>query len=410
MTALSAVGSTSVFAQDVCAEVDAQQVLYKKFTDNYAGTLDQRKAAIEAGKQYVSKYGACADAKDIVSYLNTNVPKMEATIAKEQGEAQKGALYTRFDTAIKASNTAEILGSGKEILTKEPEFLDVIIALASAGFDQAVANPPVDTYNDDVINYSKAAIQKIEAGKTSTTGNYGVLQYSYKTKEFPDGKNNALGMMNYNIGYINYYRQSKKKEALPYFYKSTQYNSYLEEAIRIDGEREAVVKAAGNKDTEQSLAMLGLQKGYADRAIDAYARAYKLANANADPKNKPYKDSLYTKLKELYAFRYDGKTEGIDAYVATVMSKPLPDPSTDVTPVKEAALVTTTATSSTATPGAAKSSMTTDATTAEQPTRPVATATTTKTTTTETNGSKATTTTKTKTVVKKPAPKKKGTR
>ena len=59
----------------------------------------------------------------------------------------------------------------------------------------------------------------------------------------------------------------------------------LEEAIRIDGERDAKVKEAGNKDTEETLAMLGLQKGYADRAIDAYARAYKLAKANTKPDN-----------------------------------------------------------------------------------------------------------------------------
>ncbi|MCA1624741.1 MAG: hypothetical protein LC768_13240 [Acidobacteria bacterium] len=434
MTAFTAVGATSVFAQDVCTEVEAKQALYKQITDNYAGTAEKKKTAIEAGKQYVSKYGACADDKEIVTYINKSILPMEAELEKAAKQGEKDALYKRFDTAIKASNTAEILGSGKEILAKEPEFLDVIIALASAGFDQTIANPPVDTYNNDVISYSKSAIEKIEAGKTSTTGNYGVLQYSYKTKDYADGKSNALGLMNYNIGYILYYRQgkdnpAKKKEALPYFYKATQYNSfsknnpevyrtigawYLEEAIRIDGQREAVVKAAGNKDTEESLNLLGLQKGYADRAIDAYARAYKLASANKDPKNKAYADALYTKLKELYAFRYDNKTEGIDAFVATVMSKPMPDPTTDVTPVKEAAPVTPT-TTSTATPGGAtkSSTMTTDTTPAAQPERPAATATTTTTkTTVESNGSTKTTTTKpaTKTPVKKPTPKKKGTR
>jgi len=421
MTALTAVSGISVFAQDVCAEVEAKQALYKKFTDNYGGTIDQRKSAIESGKQYVSKYGACADDKDIVSYLNTNIPTMEKTIADEEGKAKKGALYTRFDTSIEAVKTngiktADVFSSGKEILASEPEFLDVILVLASAGFDQAVANPPVDTYNNDTITYSKMAIEKIEANKPSRTGDYGVKQFAYKAKEYPDAKSNALGMMNYNIGYIMYYRQNKKKEALPFLYKSTQYNSfsknnpdvyrtigawYLEEAIRMDGERDAKVKAAGNKDTEETLALLGVQKGYADRAIDAYARAYKLAKANTKAENKAYTDSLYTKLKELYAFRYNGKTDGIDAFVATVSSKPMPDPTSEVTPVKEEVPATTTNTTS---------SMTGDTTTAVQPTRPVATATTTKTTTTETNGNKATTTTKTKTVVKKPAPKKKGTR
>ena len=419
MTVLAAVGATSVSAQDACAEIDAKKALYAEFTANYAGTVDQKEKAVAAGKQYVSKYGACADDKAIVDYLNTNLPAMEKFVADEKAKIERTALYTRFDTAIKASNTNDIMSSGKQILASEPEFLDVIIALASAGFDQAVANPPVDTYNNDVINYSKAAIQKIESGKTSTTGNYGVLQYSYKTKDYPDAKANALGLMNYNIGYIMYYRQgkdnpAKKKEALPYLYKATQYTSfsknnpevyrtigawYLEEAIRIDSERDAKVKEAGNKDTEETLAMLGLQKGYADRAIDAYARAYKIASGNTDPKTKPYKDALYTKLKELYAFRYDGKTEGIDAYVSTVMSKPLPDPTTAVTPVVEAAPATTTTTTSSA--PTTKSSMTTDATVAAQPSRPVASATT---TTTKTTVVKTTA----KTPAKTPVAKKKG--
>lgn len=425
---MSAVTTVSVFAQDVCAEIEAKQALYKKFTDNYAGTLDQKKSAVEAGDQYIGKYGACADDKAIVDYLNTHLPTMKTFIKTQEGNIAKGALYKSFDTAVDASNVPNVFSTGKAILAKEPEFLDVTLALANSGFDQIEKNPTVTTYNEDVLNYSRTGLQQIEAGKKSQTEGYGAKQYSYKTDKYPDGKNNALGALNYNIGYIMYYRQgkdnpAKKKEALPYFYKSTQYNSfaknfplvyqtigawYLDEAIRIDGERQKLIIAADNKDTPETLAMLGMQKGYADRAIDAYARAYSLAKA--DPKNKPYADTLYAKLKELYNFRYNGKTEGIDQFVATVMSKPMPAPTTEVTPVTEAVPATTTTTS-----GAAKqSSMTSDDTsTSATDTTDRGKATTTKTSVTtdpKTTPSGTTTTTKPKTVVKKPAPKKKGTR
>lgn len=418
MTALTAVN----FAQDVCTEVEAKQALYKQITDNYAGTDDKKTIAIDAGKQYVAKYGACADDKAIVEYINKSILPMEAAMKKAKIEGDRNALYTRFDNALTAvktngSKTADVFSSGKEILAQEPEFLDVIIVLASAGFDQTIANPPVDTYNNDTITYSKMAIEKIEAGVPSKTKDFGVKQFNYKSKDFPDTKSNALGVMNFNVGYIMYYRQgkdnpAKRKEALPYLYKSLQYNSpsktnpeiyrtigawYLEEAIRLDAQRTAAIKAAGNKDTEESLNLLGMQKGYADRAIDAYARAYKLAADNKATK-KEYKDSLYGKLTELYKFRYDNAA-GIDAFVSTVMSKPMPDPTTAITPVKEAAPTTTT----TSTTG---SSMTTDTTTATQPTK---TTSTTTTKTTGTNGATKTTTT-TKTTVKKLAPKKKGTR
>jgi hypothetical protein len=175
--------------------------------------------------------------------------------------------------------------------------------------------------------------------------------------------------MNYTVGYIMYNRQDKKKDALPFLYKSTQLNSatknfpesyrqigawYLDEAIRIDTERTTKITAAGNKDTEETLALLGTQKGYAERSIDAYARAYRIASASPQTA-KEYKDALYTKLKELYAFRYDGKTTGIDEFVAGVMSKPMPDPTTTVTPVTVTPAITSTTgstTDTTATPGA----------------------------------------------------------
>ncbi len=429
----AATGAASVFAQDVCTEIEAKQALYKQFTDNIPSntakkTIDERKTAVQAGKQYVDKYGACADDKQIVDYLKANVPAMEKRITDEEGIAAKGDLYKRFDAEIDASNVNGVFSSGKAILAKEPEFLDVTLTLANSGFDQVEKNPTVNTYNEDVLTYSRTGLQQIEAGKISQTKGYGAKQYSYKTDKYPDGKNNALGALNYNIGYIMYYRQgkdnpAKKKEALPYFYKSTQYNSfaknfplvyqtigawYLDEAIRMDGERQKKITEAGDKDTDETIAMLGMQKGYADRAIDAYARAYSLAKA--DPKNKPYADTLYTKLKELYNFRYNGKTDGIDQFVATVMSKPMPAPTTEVTPVTEAVPATTTTTS-----GAAKqSTMTSDDTsTSATDTTDRGKATTTKTsvtTDTKTTPSGTTTTAKPKTVVKKPTPKKKGTR
>jgi hypothetical protein len=180
---------------------------------------------------------------------------------------------------------------------------------------------------------------------------------------------------------------------------------YLDQAIRMDADRQAKITAAGDKDTDETLAMLGVQKGYADRAIDAYARAYSLAKA--DPKNQPYANGLYAKLKELYAFRYNGKTDGIDTFVASVMSKPLPDPTTEVTPVKEAATTTTTTTGSTK-----SAAMTSDDTsTSTASTTVMAKPTNTK--TSVTSGSVVTPngkTTTTKTPAKKPTPKKKGTR
>lgn len=451
MAVFSAVTVTSSFAQDVCKDVEPKQALDKEFRDNYDKVQDlaKQEIAVKAGKQYIEKYGECAADKDFVQYLKDNLPGIEKGIAdakkaqevKIKAEATQ-ALFTRFDTAVRGTNgkanAPEVYASGKEIVAGDPNFLDVIIVLGSVGFDQAILPTPVDTYNEDTIQYAKMAIQKLEANTPSKTGNYGVLQYAYKNKDYPDGKSNALGWMNYNIGYITYYRQgkdnpAKKKEALPYLYKATQYTSfnqknpflyqtvgawYLDEAIKIDKDRKVKITAAGDKDTDETLAMLAMQKGYADRAIDAYARAYKFAKDDKNSK-KDYTDNLSARLKELYVFRYDGKTVGIDEFVATVQSKPLPDPSAAITPVKDET-TTPPATTSTTTPAETAPAKPTPAvskptpatsTTPKPATTPTKPPTTQKAETPADVSETTTTTAKTdKTKAKKTTPKKKGTR
>lgn len=51
--------------------------LYKKFTDNYNGTLEQKKIALDAAKEFIEKYSDDGDSKDIIKYFRSNIPAME---------------------------------------------------------------------------------------------------------------------------------------------------------------------------------------------------------------------------------------------------------------------------------------------------------------------------------------------
>lgn len=51
--------------------------LYKKFTDNYNGTPEQQKIAIEAAKEFVEKYSDDPESKQIIEYFKNNIPAME---------------------------------------------------------------------------------------------------------------------------------------------------------------------------------------------------------------------------------------------------------------------------------------------------------------------------------------------
>ncbi len=416
MTAFAAATVTTSFAQDPAAEKAA---LYEKYTKNYAGTIEQKKIAIAAAEEYIQKWGAEAENKEQIDYFQKALPTLKSAVAKVEAVNNTKALYTKFDSSVSSKNWDATYASGKDILAQTPDQLDVILVLGSIGYDESLKTPPNTKYNADTINYAKSAIQKMEAGKTSET--YGAYQYTYSgVKEFPDAKQNALGWMNYNIGYLMYFNQNQKKEAIPYLYKAAKSNSavknfpviyqtigasYFDEAKRLSQESADKIKAANNTETEESKASYALAKGYADRAIDAYARAYKIAGANPGTK-KEYKDGLYGVIQDLYKFRYNGKIDGIDAYIATVMSKPMPDPAVAATPVVEATPAATTSSltsSNTTVDATAETSNNTaakPATAVGKTTAPAASAAT----------AKPAAATKTKAPAKKPAPKKKGTR
>ena len=362
--ALSAIVLTAALSVPTFAQDDKTK-LYETYTSNYAGTIEQRRLAIKAGKEYIAKYGNNPDDKEIVDYLKGAIPALEKgiedelkAIAEAKKKAEKQARYNKFDKSFKDKNWDAVFDAGNAILSKEPDMLDVILVLGSIGFDQASQNPPVDKYNDMSISFAKRAIAKINGGATSK--NFGAYNYTYKDK------NNAVGWMNYYIGMIKYHREGandpmKKKEALNYFYNATRVESdtkknpaiygtladwYFAKAVDIGKERDKL-----DKDDEANYTaidnFIAMERGYADRAIDGYARALSIARLN--PKvSQSYKDNLLKTIKQLYDFRYqkpEMKTEmKINTFIAGVLSTPMPHPATAVKPVQKQVTPTDTTT------------------------------------------------------------------
>ena len=322
------------FAQDKKAE------LYDTYIKNYQSEeIAKIKMALDAAKEYVAKY---ADDEAQVEYFKEAIPTLEETIkAKSEAERNKElakkesdawyALLGNFEKSVKGKNWAEAYSVGKQINDKQTQYLDaatvkgqkmdVAIILGAIGFDRAAEKN--DTFNNDAINYLKQAIQQIEGGQTTKT--FGLLGYDLKDKE------NALGLLNYYIGYIMYYRQKKEEDALPFFYKATQYNSasknfpavyekiglkYYNRLAELDPKRLALIEAAPDKqDTDETKAMLAEEKGVADRGLEAYAKAIKMAQADTKI-SQEYKDTLRANFEQLYKFRF-GNTDGMDVYLNT---------------------------------------------------------------------------------------------
>jgi|ERR1035437_40698 hypothetical protein len=346
-----ALGAVASFAQDPCTDADGMTKMSEDLTRLYADkSIEGRRKYIDTGKQFLEKYGSCDPAKDVADYLKKYLPGLETALKGMTDAAAETALTTRFNTALKASNWDEVYASGKEVLAKYPDkYRDVEILFGLIGLDETAKTPRVTKWNDETLRYAKISISDLEAGKTFSA-NYGVPPYSHKTKD------EALAELNYAVGFILTYDKNNKKEAAPYLYKASQFNSdtkknpvlyqaigayYFDDVKKLAADVDTMIKAQDPKDPDDIAkqkvdaikAKVAMVNGTSEAAIDAYARAYNLAKA--DPKmNKPYSDGLYKTLQDLYNVRF-GKMEGFDAFITKTVAQPLRDPSAPVKPISD---------------------------------------------------------------------------
>lgn len=341
------ISASSVPAQNNCEKI--YDGIKTGYHDKRPLTEQEMVKTLDLVKKFIAD-PACKteEYSDIRKFLEGQIPKFEARL-----KSLKDVDSNPFNESIPSKNWDKAFASGKEIIAKFPDTsVDVMLVLASVGFDLASAKPANDKYNDDTLNFSKTLIQNLEADMPSQSGNYGAFEYIYKNKDYPDGRANALGWMNYNIGYIMYERRKDRKGALPYLYKATQFNSatksfsiiykligdwYMDEFKALEEKRRAL--APGDANKAESKDLWALQKGYADRAAEAYARAYNIAiDSEATP---AYKPALYKRLTDAYAIRFDDLSahpndylDGLNEYIKSTIKKPFTDPLSPVSPAQ----------------------------------------------------------------------------
>ena len=80
---------------------------------------------------------------------------------------------------------------------------------------------------------------------------------------------------------------------------------------------------AGKEANDESRAALEKINGVVDLISDAYARA--VALAGAEPKYVEAKRRWSDELTRFYKFRHNDSADGLEAFVAGVASKPLPE-------------------------------------------------------------------------------------
>jgi tetratricopeptide (TPR) repeat protein len=351
--ALFAVGGISAFGQnDACADVDGMNANYQTVLDNYrAADSATFQKAVDAAKAFLEKYGSCDVAKQNADWIKGNITKWEKALADKKVQEVKGPILKRFDTAIQTKNYDDAYAAGNDYLTKFPDDqyrIHVIVPLAWIGYKEALNKNY--KYDANALKYSKNAIELLRAGtlppKAGDT--YGTFEFTCT------GKDECISLLTFGSGYMTFFGENNKQAALPYYYEVTKLSGsfqkypavygtigdfYYESVKKIGDELKA--KIADQKDTDADdvkakkeadiKATIAMLNGYAERAMDAYSRAYTLAKA--DPKAGAYAGNVYKAIQTLYTIRFQ-KQDGIDTWISSTVAKPFPDPTSPVAPIE----------------------------------------------------------------------------
>ena len=295
-------GNATIFAQETDDPVKIQ--IYQRFYDNRERN---KSVAYQAARDYLAKY--TKDKDQYVDFLQKWIK------VYEQDERKR-----KLPGLINEKNFSEAYSVGAQILATEPNYLRAQIDLGYAGYIAATSK--VETYNADALNYARKAIQAIEEGKVPT-----------EWAPFK-GKDDTLAYLHYAVGFLTL--KSNPDQAIDSLIKAAQFDSDIKKnprtyyylAAAYESGPYKTLSAAfqtnfGNKpETPESKAALEKVNTVIDRIIDAYARAI-AASAN-DPQTAQSRTAWQTQLTNYYKFRHDGSDAGVNEFVASVLSKPLP--------------------------------------------------------------------------------------
>ncbi|MFL6207964.1 MAG: hypothetical protein ACJ74W_03900 [Pyrinomonadaceae bacterium] len=335
---LAAAFALPVFAQDPAASPAAtpnpceEQARTDMYTDYYnskgkkdaSGNPDPaaQKHAYEVGQQYLDKYAtACPDK------YTESVRKFVTAYGEAKNKSDLPALVFGANP-----NYQQAFDTGRQILAKTPDDVSTLMILGYGGY-QAQTKKNM-AYNADALNYAKKAVQLIESGKTPASW-----------APFTN-KDEALGYLYYSIAELTYKPTdpSTAPAALPYYLKAAAFESPVKKSAITYGrlgaayqsgqydrmQQEFNAKYGGKPETDESKFALDQLNQVIDRIIDAYARAVNLVNSDPNAKNdaslQAAKAVWMEQLTNFYKFRHDNKPDGLDTYIASVNSTPLPAP------------------------------------------------------------------------------------
>lgn len=286
-------------------DADREQ-LYSRYLENKKVPVAERqKLAYEAARDYVKRYSGEQD-----SHL--------AEMRRFVNEYERVMANFEVHEAIAAKKYAKAFEVGRAALKKDAENFYVLAALAQVGYAQAQAGDA--SLNEETIDYTKRAAVLADAETFSHADPFATV---------PD----ARGFLNFALGwFLRAQSPADADAALVRAVKSGSrykddpltYNllgiAVLKEYAQVSAEYND--KFGGKQGSPEQQAMLQRIVKLGERAVDAYARAVALTTK---PEQQEARGKMMTQLTGLYKNFHNGSDEGLNEFIATVLSKPLPE-------------------------------------------------------------------------------------
>jgi len=297
----AAKGGPQVQETDDKTKVD----LYTKFTQTYK---TDKAVAHHTAKDYLRLY-----AKDNDQYSKY----IQQWVDIYEKEERQRTLWKLVHTD---RNFIEAFPVGKVVIAEEPDQLDSLIALGTAGYLAAGARN--SNFDKEAIAYAKRAIQLLEAGKVPESwapykGKDDTLAYLYLTLgvlQLKTAPNDTIDALLRSLQH----ESELKKQPFSYFYLAQAYQAGPYARLSADFQ----AKFGGKPETPESKQALEKLSQVIDVMIDAYARAVALAGSDAQYSQS--KIAWLANLTSFYKFRHQDTDTGLTEFIAAVLSKPLP--------------------------------------------------------------------------------------
>jgi hypothetical protein len=220
--------------------------------------------------------------------------------------------------AFAARKYAKVFEIGRESLKKNAENFYVLATLAQAGYAQAQAGDA--SLNAETIDYTKRAVALAEAEKFSNADPFASVA-------------EARGFLNFALGW--FLRGQAAADADAALVRAVKSGTrYKDDALTYNLLGIAILKQYAQVSTEynekfggkqaspEQQAMLQRIVRLSERAVDAYARAVALTTK---PEQQEGRAKMMAQLTQLYKNFHNGSEEGLNDFIASVLSKPLPE-------------------------------------------------------------------------------------